>query len=181
MHLICAALNWLLNDGIAPPPAPFVTKSTTRLYSGFASSRFGPTLPFQPASARVWQAEHGRLDTPSACAAGSPPPPPPPVVVPPPVVSPPPVVWPPPVVVSPPPPPVVVPLAPLGCTTVWLVPVPTVIAWVTVWSTGVELKQPEAATPRASSESRASRAFRRIGDDPRVCGREVRTGGSVTA
>src|SRR5205085_9401987 len=42
-----------LKDGIAP--FPFVTRSTTSESGGFASSRFGPTVPVAPASFNVWQ------------------------------------------------------------------------------------------------------------------------------
>ena len=34
---------------------PFVTRVTTSSLDGFASSRFGPTVPVAPASASVWQ------------------------------------------------------------------------------------------------------------------------------
>ena len=34
---------------------PFVTRSMTSAFGGFASSRFGPTVPFAPASFSVWQ------------------------------------------------------------------------------------------------------------------------------
>jgi hypothetical protein len=36
-------------------PWPFVTRLMTRLFGGFAWSRFGPTFPDVPASASVWQ------------------------------------------------------------------------------------------------------------------------------
>ncbi len=42
-----------MNDGIAP--CPFVTRSITSAFGGFAWSRFGPTVPLVPASASVWQ------------------------------------------------------------------------------------------------------------------------------
>ena len=45
--------SWPLNGGIAP--APFVTRCVASARSGFASSRFGPTLPVEPASFSVWQ------------------------------------------------------------------------------------------------------------------------------
>ena len=35
-------------------PLPCVTRSTTSVAGGFASSRFGPTVPVAPASASVW-------------------------------------------------------------------------------------------------------------------------------
>ena len=50
---ICASLSWPLKDGI--PPWPFVTRSIASSWLGFASSRFGPTVPLEPASASVWQ------------------------------------------------------------------------------------------------------------------------------
>jgi hypothetical protein len=43
-----------LNDGI--PPFPFRTLSTTSESGGIASSRFGPTVPVEPASLSVWHA-----------------------------------------------------------------------------------------------------------------------------
>src|SRR5437763_14359825 len=36
-------------------PAPLVTRSTASESGGFASSRFGPTVPVAPASFSVWQ------------------------------------------------------------------------------------------------------------------------------
>ena len=48
---ICCADRVSLNGGIAPPP--FVTCVTTLSYAGMTSSRFGPTLPLEPASASV--------------------------------------------------------------------------------------------------------------------------------
>ncbi len=48
---ICCSVSCPLKDGIGP--APFVTRSTTRVAGGFASSRFGPTVPVAPASASV--------------------------------------------------------------------------------------------------------------------------------
>ena len=42
-----------LNGGITP--LPFVTRSITSAFGGFASSRFGPTVPVAPASFSVWQ------------------------------------------------------------------------------------------------------------------------------
>ena len=40
---ICCGSSWSLKDGI--PPWPSVTRWTTSSYEGFASSRFGPTVP----------------------------------------------------------------------------------------------------------------------------------------
>src|SRR6185503_2046575 len=59
-------------------PLPFVTRSVTSAASGFAWSRFGPTVPLAPASASVWQPAQFvvKIDLPSV--AGWPPPPPPP-------------------------------------------------------------------------------------------------------
>ena len=48
-----SALSCDLNEGITP--LPFVTRSTTSAFGGFASSRFGPTVPVAPASFSVWQ------------------------------------------------------------------------------------------------------------------------------
>src|SRR6185437_1754257 len=45
--------SWPLNDGIAP--APCVTRRKARERAGLAWSRFGPTVPVEPASLRVWQ------------------------------------------------------------------------------------------------------------------------------
>ena len=50
---ISCSLSWSLNAGIAP--WPFVTRSTTSSASGLASSRFGPTLPDEPAASSTWQ------------------------------------------------------------------------------------------------------------------------------
>ncbi len=41
------------NDGIPPPP--LFTLATTSSTDGFASSRFGPTEPLDPAASSVWQ------------------------------------------------------------------------------------------------------------------------------
>ena len=51
---ICVSMSWPSNGGIAP--LPFVTRSTTSEAGGFAWSRFGPTVPVEPASASVWHA-----------------------------------------------------------------------------------------------------------------------------
>ena len=48
---ICWSVSCPANGGIAP--IPFVTRVMTRSLSGFASSRFGPTVPVAPASASV--------------------------------------------------------------------------------------------------------------------------------
>jgi hypothetical protein len=48
---ICAFVSWSLKDGIGL--LPFVTRSTASSLLGFASSRFGPIVPFVPASASV--------------------------------------------------------------------------------------------------------------------------------
>src|SRR3954452_17359043 len=53
---ICASLSWPLNAGIAPPPT--VTWWATTSFDGFSWSRFGPTLPLEPAAFRVWQPPH---------------------------------------------------------------------------------------------------------------------------
>jgi hypothetical protein len=74
---ISASESWPLNEGI--PPWPFVTRSSTSDFAGFASSRFGPTLPVEPASASVWQpVQPAELKT--CLPSGLPPPPPPEVV-----------------------------------------------------------------------------------------------------
>src|SRR6188474_2544278 len=85
---ICCSDSWPENDGITP--LPWVTRSTTRDAGGFASSRFGPTVPVAPASASVWhevQPADSKTCLPAVASpegsAGvvgvvSPPPPPPP-------------------------------------------------------------------------------------------------------
>ena len=50
---ICFGVSCPLNEGITP--LPLVTRSTTRAAGGIFWSRFGPTVPFAPASFRVWQ------------------------------------------------------------------------------------------------------------------------------
>src|SRR5215207_8608266 len=59
-------------------PFPFVTRSVTSASSGFALSRFGPTLPLAPASESVWQPEQFVLKIALPSVASCPPPPPPP-------------------------------------------------------------------------------------------------------
>ena len=51
---------------------PFVTRVTTSSVSGLASSRFGPTVPVAPASARVWQPTQPALVKTALPAVGSP-------------------------------------------------------------------------------------------------------------
>ena len=66
---ICAVEYESLNDGITP--LPFVTRSITSSFDGFASSRFGPTLPLAPAAASVWhplQPDSAKIDFPSGLA-----------------------------------------------------------------------------------------------------------------
>src|SRR5947207_4808542 len=53
-------------------PLPFTTRSTTSESGGFAWSRFGPTLPWVPASARVWQPAQGPVLKTVLPATGSP-------------------------------------------------------------------------------------------------------------
>src|SRR5262249_59469446 len=48
---ISCGVSCPLNEGITP--LPFVTRSTTLSFEGFASSRFGPTVPVEPASFSV--------------------------------------------------------------------------------------------------------------------------------
>src|SRR5215208_4381395 len=55
---------------------PFVTRCLTSASSGLASSRLGPTVPFVPASFRVWQ--DAQFDVKMALPSSAPPPPPPP-------------------------------------------------------------------------------------------------------
>src|SRR4051812_40857761 len=55
------------------PPRPFVTRLTTVASAGFASSRFGPTVPLAPAAERVWQPAQPELAKTAFPAAGSPP------------------------------------------------------------------------------------------------------------
>src|SRR5436190_4254434 len=50
---ICFGLSWPEKAGMGG--LPFVTRLTTRSSGGFASSRFGPTVPDAPASLSVWQ------------------------------------------------------------------------------------------------------------------------------
>ena len=77
---IWLGLSWPLNEGITP--FPFVTRSTTSAFGGFASSRFGPTVPLAPASFSVWQLLQPAVSkTCLPCAARSPPPLLPPSVV----------------------------------------------------------------------------------------------------
>src|SRR6185503_11761507 len=77
---ICCGVSWPLNDGITL--LPFVTRSTTRDFGGLASSRFGPTVPVEPASFRVWQLVQPTVaNTCLPCATSADPPPPPVVVV----------------------------------------------------------------------------------------------------
>ena len=73
-----AATSWICfslelspsNDGIAP--MPFVTRSTTSAASGLASSRFGPTLPDEPAASSVWQPPQPAEAKTASPAAASP-------------------------------------------------------------------------------------------------------------
>src|SRR5262249_55781747 len=51
---ICFGVSLLRYDGMRP--LPFVTTPTTWAASGFASSRLGPIVPFEPAAARAWHA-----------------------------------------------------------------------------------------------------------------------------
>ena len=51
---------------------PFVTRVTTSSVSGLASSRFGPTVPVVPASARVWQPPQPALVKTALPAVASP-------------------------------------------------------------------------------------------------------------
>src|SRR3954469_20180908 len=53
-------------------PAPFVTRATASERGGFAWSRFGPTLPVEPASCSVWQPEQPALRKTFLPAAASP-------------------------------------------------------------------------------------------------------------
>src|SRR5438132_8248817 len=50
---ICCGVSLALKDGMRF--LPFVTRWTTRLFGGFFWSRFGPTVPVEPASLSVWQ------------------------------------------------------------------------------------------------------------------------------
>src|SRR5262245_2976057 len=74
---ICCDVSLPLNDGIAP--LPFVTRVTTSALLGFAWSRLGPTVPCDPASARVWQLVHPavkKICLPPFAVTFPPPPPP---------------------------------------------------------------------------------------------------------
>src|SRR3954451_4099241 len=64
---ICCAVRRPLNAGIPPPP--FATWCATVAASGFSWSRFGPTLPFEFASASVWQAVQLAVKTALPAAA----------------------------------------------------------------------------------------------------------------
>jgi len=59
-----------LNAGIGPPP--FVTWRTTVSNEGERSSRFGPTLPLEPAFENVWQLPHPALVNTFSPLAASP-------------------------------------------------------------------------------------------------------------
>ena len=48
---ICFGESWALNGGITAPP--FVTWVWIRASAGFSWSRFGPTVPVEPASFSV--------------------------------------------------------------------------------------------------------------------------------
>jgi hypothetical protein len=65
--------SWPPNAGIPPPP--FVTWFLTVSSSGLRSSRFGPTEPVAPASARVWQVAQLLVNTTLPAAADTSPPP----------------------------------------------------------------------------------------------------------
>ena len=67
---ICCSVSSSSNDGIAPPPS--VTCLTTWSYEGDASSRFGPTLPDEPAAENVWQPPQPADAKTSLPAAASP-------------------------------------------------------------------------------------------------------------
>ena len=54
---------------------PFVTRSITSSFDGFASSRFGPTFPLAPAAASVWQLPQpasAKIALPSTLGSGRP-------------------------------------------------------------------------------------------------------------
>src|SRR3954454_22452764 len=68
---ICASLSWPLKAGIAPPPT--ATWCATASFDGFSWSRFGPTLPVEPAAFSVWQPPQpadAKTAVPSGFAAG---------------------------------------------------------------------------------------------------------------
>jgi hypothetical protein len=50
---ICVPESFVRKEGIPLPP--FRTCRSTVDWSGFSSSRFGPTWPFEPAALSVWQ------------------------------------------------------------------------------------------------------------------------------
>src|SRR6185503_12940874 len=52
----CWSVRLVAKNGM--PPWPFVTRSYARSKLGIASARFGPTVPVEPASERVWQPVH---------------------------------------------------------------------------------------------------------------------------
>src|SRR4051812_36071045 len=65
---ISAPESWPPKAGIVP--VPFVTVVFTSAAPGFSSSRFGPTLPFVPARASVWQPPQLAVNT---CLPSAPP------------------------------------------------------------------------------------------------------------
>ncbi len=67
---ICFSLSDPLNAGIGPPPTS--TWCTTIAVSGFSWSRFGPTVPVEPAAFNVWQPPQPAEAKTSLPAAGSP-------------------------------------------------------------------------------------------------------------
>src|SRR6478736_9332435 len=67
---MCLSDSCPLKDGIAPAPA--VTRVTASESGGFAWSRFGPTVPVEPASFRVWQPLHPALRKTALPATGLP-------------------------------------------------------------------------------------------------------------
>src|SRR6266852_2297469 len=67
---ICWSVSWPLNDGMAPFPS--VTRAVALRKSGFDWSRFGPTVPVEWASARVWQPVQPALRKIALPAVGSP-------------------------------------------------------------------------------------------------------------
>src|SRR4051794_29895881 len=137
--------------GIVPLPSPpFLMALRTSDLSGFTWSRFGPTFPFVPASASVWQVPQfcWKSCLPWATSAALPPPPPPP----------PPVFFPPPdgvvvvvVVVVPPPP-------PDGAAAAVPPPLDVLLLWSSMTSAGMPSPNTTRTAPKANQVAGSARS-----------------------